>query len=178
MDVLVRRQRQQGAALLVALVMLILVSLLAAAGYTMATGEARGAAGWSDRQRAMFMAEGALKEAEDKTRALVAASPDVEAAVRTKRSASAGYYVRKDGDMPALDPWPTTGIEAASNAESRSDAPSYIIVFEGKAIGSNDGMLSNGRVNQAAGKPRFTLYAKAGGIKEGSYVVLSTAKEF
>ncbi|NSL55269.1 pilus assembly PilX family protein [Uliginosibacterium aquaticum] len=166
--------RQRGAALLVSLIMLILVSLLAAAGFMLSTGEARGAAGWSDRQRSMFTAEGALKEAEVAVASLVASSQDIETALNGR----SGYFLRKNGNVPDFDPWPVSSSISATQPNSGADNAYYIVVYEGKAVGSNDGMLSGGRVNQTAAKPRFTLYAKAGGIKEGTYVVLSTSKEF
>lgn len=167
---------QRGAALIVSLIMLILVSLLAAAGFMMSTSEARGAAGWSDRQRAMFAAEGVLKEAEQAVSAMVAVSANIETAVAAKGT---GYYLRKNGDLPALDPWPNASSIAAAAVDSRTGAAHYIVVYEGKAVGSGDGLLdSSGRLNKTSAKPRFTLYAKAGGIKDGTYVVLSTSKEF
>lgn len=166
---------QKGAVLLVSLIMLILVSLLAAAGFMLSTNEARGAAGWSDRQRAMFAAEGVLQEAELAVSSIVASSADVESAISAKGT---GYYLRKNGDVPVFDPWPSGNSVAATQPNSGAEEAYYIVVYEGKAVGSNDGMLSGGRVNQTAAKPRFTLYAKAGGIKEGTYVVLSTSKEF
>lgn len=168
--------RQRGAALAVSLIMLILVTLLAAAGFMMSTTEARGAAGWSDRQRAMFAAEGVLKEAEQAVSALVAANSDVESAVAAKGT---GYYLRKNGDLPDLDPWPADESIEARQVDARTESAYYLVVYEGKATAAGDGLLdASGRLNTAAAKPRFTLYAKAGGIKAGTYVVLSTSKEF
>lgn len=171
-------RKQQGAALLVALIMLVLISMLAAAGFFMSTSEARGAAGWGDRQRAMFAAEGALKEASEGLAALVAANADVEAAV-SSLGASAGYYLRKNGDTPALDPWPSSGIIAGTSKDSRTTDVSYFIVYEGKSISTGNSIVNaSGALNNQASRPRFTIYSKAGGIKDGTLVVLSTSKEF
>lgn len=172
-------RQQQGAALLVALIMLVLISMLAAAGFFMSTGEARGAAGWGDRQRAMFAAEGALKEASESVESFVAANAvNVEAAVGSQK----GYYKRHDGDLPDVSDashWTADNSIKATAVDSRADNISYMVVYEGTAPQAGQGFLqSNGNVNKTSTRPRFTIYAKAGGIKDGTYVVLSTSKEF
>lgn len=175
---IVLARRQQGAALLVALIMLVLISMLAAAGFFMSTGEARGAAGWSDRQRAMFAAEGALKQASESVAALVAANTDVEAAV-SNLGTSAGYYLRKNGNVPELSPWPTSGVVTGTSKDARTSDVYYFVVYEGKSISTGNAIVnSTGALNNQAAKPRFTIYSKAGGIKDGTLVVLSTSKEF
>ncbi len=171
-------KRQRGAALAVALIMLIMVSLLAAAGFLLSTTEARGAVSWSDRQRAMFVAEGVLKEAEDVVKTLVANNSNVEGAVAGKGT---GYYIRTTGNVPSMSSWPKDKAVNATSKDQRLEAGSaqYIVVYEGAALPAGDGMLdSAGRLNVASAKHRLTLYAKAGGIREGTYVVLSTSKEF
>ncbi|MDP5240741.1 PilX N-terminal domain-containing pilus assembly protein [Uliginosibacterium sp. 31-16] len=169
---------QRGAALVVALIMLIMVSLLAAASFALTTSEARGSAGWSDRQRALFAAEGVLKEGETAVQVLVdAAGTSVEQAVRIKGK---GFYVRTDGTLPDIDPWPTASSIAGTAADQRLDGQlNYIAVFEGTGI-KPGAALGNaaGNPNKAAEQPRFTVYAKAGGIKEGTYVVLSSSKAY
>jgi len=170
--------RQRGAALAVALIMLIMVTLLAAGGFMMTTSEARGAAGWSDRQRALFAAEGALKEGEAAVQALVdAAGAGVELAVRTKGT---GFFVRTDGNMPEIDPWPKANSLAGTSSDTRlADQLYYMAVFEGTGIKSGAALTdSAGRPNKTAEQPRFTVYAMAGGIKEGTYVVLSSSKAY
>ncbi|MEN3112205.1 PilX N-terminal domain-containing pilus assembly protein [Uliginosibacterium paludis] len=173
-----RKRNQQGAALIIALIMLIMVSLLGAAGYLMSTSESRASAGWSDRQRALFAAEGALKEAENAVKDGVAKQGDVRQAVIDKGT---GYFVRHESTLPEMKTatdW--TDGNAVTATDPHGGGVFYRVVFEGKAA-SADGteeFKATGGVNQAAKKSRFTLYAKAGGIKEGTFVVLSTSKEF
>lgn len=173
-----RYSTQQGAALIVALIMLILVSLLAAAGYLMSTSESRASAGWSDRQRALFAAEGALKEAEKAVKNGVATQSDVRQAVLDK---GIGYYVRHESSLPAMSTADDWSRETAVTAtDPHGGGVFYRVIFEGKAA-SADGteeFKATGGVNEAVKKSRFTFYAKAGGIKEGTFVVLSTSKEF
>lgn len=172
------RARQRGAALVVALIMLIMVSLLAAASFAMTTSEAKGSAGWSDRQRALYAAEGVLKEGEAAVQSLVdAAGSGIEQAVRSKGT---GFYVRTDGSMPEIDPWPTASSIAGTAADERlAGQLHYIAVFEGTGI-KPGAALSNaaGNPNKTAEQPRFTVYAMAGGIKEGTHVVLSSSKAY
>ena len=176
-------RQQRGAALAVALIMLIMVSLLAAGSFFLTTGEARGAASWSDRQRAMFAAEGVLKEAEDAVKTKIAGSLDVR---QTVLNAGTGFYVRHESTVPEASTsttWTTaTAIKAVATetADSRlSGGVYYFAVFEGYGQATGNALLTGtGAINEATKKPRFTLYAKAGGLKEGTYVVLSTSKEF
>ena len=174
-----RPKQQRGAALAVALIMLIMVSLLAAAGFLLSTTEARGAVSWSDRQRAMFVAEGVLKEAEATVKTLVTNnSSNVEQAVAR---AGRGYYVRTAGNVPQMNPWQSGNAINATSKDRRLDAGSaqYIVVYEGKSEPFGEGELtSNGGVSAKSGNPRFTIYAKAGGIREGTFVVLSFSNEF
>ena len=170
-------RRQRGAALAVALIMLVMISLLAAAGFLLSTTEARGAVNWSDRQRAMFVAEGALKEAEAAVKT-VAASANVEQAVSNKGQ---GYFIRSEGRVPPMNPWPSGNAINATSKDSRLEAGSaqYIVVYEGKAAPSGMGEVgANGSSVKSGQKPRFTIYAKAGGIREGTHVVLSYSNEF
>lgn len=174
------RKGQQGAALVVALIMLILVSLLGAAGFFMSTTEARGATGWSDRQRALFAAEGALKEAEAAVKTLVASNTTVD--TRQLVSGRTGYYIRHDSTVPDVSVatnWTTSNAISATTATDLSGKVFYFIVYEGAAPTLDQGLLQgNGNVNQSATRPRFTLYAMAGGYKDGTQVVLSTSEEF
>lgn len=172
--------QQKGAALVIALIMLVMVSLLAAGGFLLSTTEARGAAGWSDRQRALFTAEGALIQGESAAKTLIGATDAssqtaVESAVR---NAGTGYYVRTDGTVPDLDPWPTAkSIKATIPDGSKVSSIYYMIVYEGMGTVSGSGLVSgNGNTSQTSAKPRFTIYAEAGGIKETTYVVLSSSK--
>lgn len=175
------RRPQGGAALVVALIMLVMVSLLAAASFMMATTEARGAAGWSDRQRAMFSAEGALKEAEAAVKAL-AAKDDVLGAVSAK---SNGYYVRHHQtkvvpDVSVASNWVTANAVQATAVDTNVTEVFYMVVYEGTAPqGGGSGFVTGtGGVAKTSVRPRFTLYAKSGGLKDGTFVVLSTSKEF
>ena len=176
-------RHQRGAALAVALIMLIMVSLLAAGGFFLTTGEARGAASWSDRQRAMFAAEGVLKEAEDAVKAKISGSQDIR---QTILNAGAGYYVRHESSIPEASEattWSSGSAIAASATETADSRLSggvyYFAVFEGYGQATGNALLTgSGNINEATKKPRFTLYAKAGGLKEGTFVVLSTSKEF
>lgn len=173
-----RPRQQRGAALAVALIMLIMVSLLAAAGFLLSTTEARGAVNWSDRQRAMFVAEGVLKEAEAAVKTVVASSSNVEQTVVDKGK---GYYVRTAGSVPPMNPWPKGSAVDATSKDTRLESGSaqYIVVYEGKAAPSGMGELGpNGNPIKSGEKPRFTIYAKAGGIREGTFVVLSYSNEF
>lgn len=174
------RRGQRGAALIVALIMLILVSLLGAAGFFMSTTEARGASGWSDRQRALFAAEGALKEAEAAVKTLVAANSSTDA--RLVVTGRTGYYIRHDSTIPDVSVtsnWNTTNAITATTADDLSGKVFYFVVYEGVAPTLEQGLLQgNGNVNQSSTRPRFTLYAMAGGYKDGTQVVLSTSEEF
>lgn len=168
-------QKQRGAALVVALIMLIMVSLLAAGGFFLATTEARGAAGWSDRQRAMFAAEGVLKEAEAAVK-LVAAVEDVRLAVKNKGT---GYFVRHEDVVPEMNSDWDVSKSIKATAADRVTELYYMVVYEGTAPQLDQAFQAgNGNVNKTSVRPRFTIYAKAGGIKQGTYVVLSTSKEF
>lgn len=177
MKLIDQRHKQNGAALIVALIMLILVSLLAAGGYMLSTTESRSSAGWSDRQRALFAAEGALKEAETVVRAGVASSPDVREAVLNK---GAGYYVRHESTLPDMSQsanWTNNTAIAATDIQGVKVF--YMVVFEGMASPTDgtEEFKTTGGVSDATQKPRFTLYAKAGGLKDETFVVLSTSKE-
>lgn len=171
------RYSQRGAALVVALIMLVMVSLLAASGFLISTSEARAAGGWSDRQRAMFLAESALREAEDVVRDGVASAENIPAAVRNKQLllGGKGYYVRGDADVPEVNvTWDAAakGV-AATVVDSKAAQAHYMVVYEGTApeFGTQFG-------SAVGSKPRFTLYARAGGIKEGTQVVLSLSQQF
>lgn len=172
-------RHQGGAALVVALIMLVMVSLLAAGGFLLSTTEARGASGWSDRQRALFTAEGVLIQGEDVAKALLSniASDSTSAVELAVRNAGTGYYVRTDGTVPDLDPWPTSQSIQATAPTGGVAKAYYMIVYEGMGTASGSGLVSgNGNTNKSASKPRFTIYAEAGGIKENTYVVLSSSK--
>lgn len=169
-------RHQQGAALVVAMIMLIMVSLLAAASYMFSTTEARGAAGWSDRQRAMFAAEGALKEAVVAVQT-IASSNNMRIAMAGKGT---GYYMRHEVTVPDVaGTWSTSNSVQAAAADSRITDVFYMVVYEGKAPQSGQAFQDGtGGINKTAVRPRFTIYAKAGGLKDGTLVVLSTSKEF
>ncbi|WP_417068768.1 pilus assembly PilX family protein [Niveibacterium terrae] len=169
------RSRQRGVTLVIAMIMLILVSMLAAAAYLMSTGEARAASGWSDRQRAIFLAENALKTAESSVATLVAGQPDVANLIKNKGT---GYYVRSNTakPVPAFDPWPEdSSIGVTTTIDGRTASAHYIVIFEGNAPAFGE---------QLAGTPasskrsRFTLVAQAGGLKPDTNVVLSVSREY
>lgn len=173
------KRRQQGAALIVTLILLILVSLIGIGGYLATTGEVRSAAGWSDRQRALYLAESTMQMALTSAR-LLAQQSNVRSAVLAKGQ---GYYVRDQGTLHIL-PWNEATFE--KNAYSVSNiagmagtSGSYIVVYEGMATsGSSGGVVSvNGSKNTTTQHARFTIYAKAGGQRDGTLVVLSTAQE-
>lgn len=176
--------RQRGAALVVSLIMLVLASLVAAGGFFLSTEEARGASSWSDRQRALFAAEGALKEAEEAVRNKITGAANVR---QTVLSGGNGYYVRHASVIPDVSAEATWKSGSAlvlpatqtMKADTRlADGVSYFVVFEGYGQATGNALLTgSGNVNEAAKKPRFTLYAKAGGIKKGTLVVLTTSTE-
>jgi len=180
------QQRQRGAALIVSLIMLVMVSLLAAAGFLATTGEARGAAGWSDRQRALFLAETTLREAVSLTQSVVDANRTrVKQAVLAK-GATQGFFVRDDDTFNIL-PWnektfndnSATFTNLATQTGLSGAAGRYAIVFEGMVSRESGGVVGGaGSTSQTAQRPRFTIYAKAGGQRDGTLVVLSTSKEF
>ena len=165
--------RQRGVTLVIAMIMLVLVSMLAAAAYLMSTGEARAASGWSDRQRAIFLAENALKEAESTVGTVVAGQADVANVIAHKGT---GYYVRSAGSVPAFNPWPTdSSVEVTTTIDGKTATAHYIVIFEGNAPAFGE---------QLAGTPasskrsRFTLVAQAGGLKPETNVVLSVSREY
>lgn len=176
--------RQRGAALVVSLIMLVLASLVAAGGFFLSTEEARGASSWSDRQRALFAAEGALKEAEEAVRNKIVGSVNVR---QTVLSGGNGYYVRHASAIPDVSAEATWKAGSALSlpatqtmkADTRlADGVAYFVVFEGYGQAPGEALLTgSGNVNDAAKIPRVTLYAKAGGIKKGTFVVLSTSIE-
>ncbi|MFA9439197.1 PilX N-terminal domain-containing pilus assembly protein [Uliginosibacterium sp. sgz301328] len=171
-----RRQSQRGVALIMALVLLIMVALLAAVGFGTASVESRGAAGWGDRQRAFFLAESAAKEAESVVAALTT-SADLATAVRAKGT---GFYVRADGGVPAYNPWPTSSSVKASKLVTGTTDAYYMVVFEGFAPALGSQLVgNNGAVNLSmSGRPRFTIYASAGGLRGETNVVLSMSREY
>lgn len=176
--------QQRGVALVVSLIMLVLASLVAAGGFFLSTEEARGASGWSDRQRALFAAEGALREAKAAVSNKTAGSVNVR---QTMLSAGNGYYVRHTSTIPDVSAEATWKAGSALSlpatetmkADTRlADGVAYFVVFEGYGQAQGEALLTgSGNVNEAAKTPRVTLYAKAGGIKKGTFVVLSTSIE-
>lgn len=171
------RRAQRGAALAIALILLVLASLLGAAGYLASTSEVRGAIGWSDRQRALFLAESALREAEQVLAGKVKGVTDIESTIR---AAGTGYYVRADNNLPAYNPWNTTRTIKATAIDTRASDAYYMIVYEGLAPAFGSELVgANGAANPASStRARFTLYARAGGIREGTGVTLSVSREY
>ncbi|MFT4172930.1 MAG: PilX N-terminal domain-containing pilus assembly protein [Rhodocyclaceae bacterium] len=169
-------KRQGGVALIMALVLLVMVSLLAVVGFGAATIEARGASGWSDRQRAFFLAESAGKEAESVVASL-ATSADVLTAVRNRGT---GFYVRADNNVPLYKPWPTDSSVAASGIVDGAGKAYYMVVFEGYAPALGGQLIGNSGATHAAStdRARFTIYASAGGLRGETNVVLSMAREY
>lgn len=173
---------QRGVALVVSMIMLVLASLMAAGGFFLSTEEARGASSWSDRQRALFAAEGALKEAEAAVRQKIAGSANVR---QTVLNGGSGYYVRHVSAIPEVSAdstWkagPALPAALTMQADKRlEDEVYYFVVFEGYGQATGNALLTgSGNVNDTAKNPRFTLYAKAGGIKKGTLVVLTTSTE-
>lgn len=177
------RRGERGAALIIALIMLIMVSLLAAAGFLLTTSEARGAIGWSDRQRALFTAEGALTEGVAAAKAIVNSDTltTSESSVAERvRAAGTGFFVRTDGTVPDLNPWPDSqSVEATAKDANLTSKIHYIVVYEGSGVSSGSALVTgNGNTNKSSIQPRFTVYAQSGGIKDGTNVVLSTTTAF
>lgn len=167
------RTRQRGVTLVIAMIMLVLVSLLAAAAYLMSTGEARGATGWSDRQRAIFLAENALRTAESAVATLVAGKPDV-ANLIAAQGTTAGYYLRASGNVPTLNPWPSSGtVEVSTPIEGKTATAHYLVIYEGRAPAFGERLPSTRSL-----RSRFTLIAQAGGLKPETNVVLSVSREY
>lgn len=172
---------QRGAALIVSLIMLVMVSLLAAGGFLITTSEARAAANWGDRQRALFMAEDALVQAVDVITTLnkTTGARELQAAAAT--AATGSFYQRDAGTFDATTGWPATitpgeGCTAVSNATTKSTA-CYVIVFDGLAPQSNMSLASTSSSLPPA-SARFTFYARAGGQRANTFVVLSTSRAF
>jgi len=173
------KSAQCGAALVVSLILLVMVSLIAAAGYIATTGEARSAAGWSDRQRALYLAESTLQIAlVDAT--ILSRAGNVRQAMIDK---GVGYYIRGENAFAVL-PWnehtfDTKSVEVTNLAGMAGTSGRYVIVYEGKVATGNTGgvVSSNGGKSTTSQHARFTVYAKAGGQRDGTLVVLSTAQE-
>lgn len=175
--------RQRGAALVVSLILLVLVSLLAAGGFLATTGEARGAANWSDRQRALYLAESVLQEGWAAVGGVTAANvANLEPLLRAKPT---GYFIRGKTGF-SMFPWNedtfnANSIEVKNVAGVSGTVGRYVVFFEGMVAESNDGtglVSSNGSNVKAAQHARFTVYAKAGGQRDGTLVVLSASKQF
>jgi Tfp pilus assembly protein PilX len=165
------RSRQRGVTLVIAMIMLILVSMLAAAAYLMSTGEARAASGWSDRQRAIFLAENALKKAETSVGTLIANKTDVANLIKSKGT---GYYLRSEGSVPSFNPWPEdSSIGVTTTIDGRTASAHYIVIYEGKAPAFGERLPSTRSL-----RSRFTLVAQAGGLKPETNVVLSVSREY
>lgn len=173
------KSAQQGAALVVSLILLVMVSLIAAAGFIATTGEARSSAGWSDRQRALYLAESAMQVALSEA-TILARKANVKQAVLTKGD---GFYVRGETAFAVL-PWNehtfnSHSVELTNLANMTGTSGRYVVVYEGMAATSASGgvVSSTGSKSKSSQHARFTIYAKAGGQRDGTLVVLSTAQE-
>lgn len=139
---------QQGAALLVVVIFLMLATLL---GVTTTAGSVAGtrtAAGWSDRQRALYLADTVANAATTEIKTLVEnTNGDLATAMRVP---TVGHYVRSDGNAPNWMQWPadsgTNGYTISSYPQAR-----YFVVYEGeKTSGATVSLLFTVMVRASA----------------------------
>lgn len=140
------------------------------------TTEARGAANWSDRQRALFIAESALSEAVAKVETLRKTNgPSTLQSAVSGDMGGTGFYKREDKEFNALTHWPDKKCAPATSLLAKTEA-CYVIVFDGLATQENTALVNGSQSPQKSA--RFTFYAHAEGLRAGTLVVLSTSKAF
>lgn len=139
---------QQGAALLVVVIFLMLATLLGVSTTAGSVASTRTAAGWSDRQRALYLADTVANAATAEIKTLVeATNGDLAAAMRAP---AIGHYVRSDGNAPNWMQWPadsgTNGYTISSYPQAR-----YFVVYEGeKTSGATVSLLFTVMVRASA----------------------------
>ena len=126
-----------------------------------------------DADRVLAIAENALKTAESAVATLVAGKPDVANLIAAQGTA-AGYYLRANGNVPTLNPWPSSGtVEVSTPIEGKTATAHYLVIYEGRAPAFGERLPSTRSL-----RSRFTLIAQAGGLKPETNVVLSVSREY
>lgn len=133
-----RHARQRGAALLVVMIFLVVAALLGTATTLGSVGGSRDASLWSDRQRAVFLADTVASQVQADIRTLAQeTSGDLAAALRVPAQ---GYYVRADGNAPDWMGWPADSA-TGSRTVGNFPAARYFVVYEGASPGASGGLL-------------------------------------
>ena len=171
------RRNSNGISLPLALVMLVAAALIAAAGAQSSAWNLRANTGWTDRQRALFLAESTLKFAESRLELLVdSSSANMPDAVRAQ---GPGFFVREDANVPVWNPWPAGGI--SHTADPNSDPSEYFVVYEGSVPATDGTELVGASGTTNTGKSefyRFSIVARSGGRHAGTGVVLVVMRQF
>lgn len=120
---------QQGAALLVVMILLMVATLLGLSTTAGSVAGTRTAAGWSDRQRALYLADTVANAAITEIKTLVTSTNgDLATAMRVP---TAGHYVRSDGNAPNWMQWPADSATGGYTVNSYPQAR-YFVVYEGE----------------------------------------------
>lgn len=121
-------RRQAGAVLVVVMIFLVVAAMLGVTTTMGTASSSREAATWTDRQRALFLADTVAAKVETDIRTLAQeTSGDLATAMRVPTS---GYYVRADGDAPNWMQWPAD-TATGSWAVGSWSAARYYVVYEG-----------------------------------------------
>jgi hypothetical protein len=170
------RARARGFSLIVGLVIVFAAALLAVGGALVATQNTQSTSGWSDRQRALFVAEGTLRAAETSTQTFVTANlSNLSGAV----SAGGTPYIYARANAPSWTPWPTASATSVQIDPSLPNGQ-YFVVYEGDSALTGSGFVngSGASGSMLTQLHKFTIYVYANGSKPGTQVILSVHRQY
>ena len=162
--------------MIVGLIMVFAAAMLALGGALVATQNAQSATGWSDRQKALFVAEGTMRLAETQTQAFVTANlSNIPGALGT--SGYATFYPR--ASAPQWTPWPKASATSVQVDPSLPNGQ-YFVVYEGATAITGTGFAngSGAATGMASNLYKFTIYAYANGAKPGTQVILAVHRQY
>ena len=173
---LAARSRQRGFSLIFGLVLVFAATLLGLGGALLATQNSQSSTGWSDRQKALFVAEGTMRIAEAQTQTFVTANlSNISGALGS--SGYASFYPRSTA--PSWTPWPAT---SATSVQVDPNLPNgqYFVVYEGATAITGTGFAngSGASAGMASNLFKFTIYAYANGAKPGTQVILAVHRQY
>ena len=184
--------KQQGAALVVCLIILLVMSVIGVSSVSNSTIQQRMAFNLRQQQLAENAAEHALRAAENYLTTTITSKPAIDAFYNDSNSGTSFFMCKKirgESYIDALPGWDLTdsslwasggnGISVAGlSSESTSRAPRYIIEFVGKAkidgareiTKASDSNFQNFRYN-------FRITAIGWGVDPNAYAVLQSTFE-
>lgn len=125
-----QRQRQRGAALIIALIFLLIMTVLGVSGIQNSTMETRMAGNSADRNRSFQASEFALQAAKDNLKTIMETSTWQSTFTSDTNDA---YYRALDDNCDAVKPWSEAGSTTAwsdTNSAEASDFPTQTPALE------------------------------------------------